>query len=35
VWEVSGSDEFASWYGSLDAKDQSKEETGQTDEEKN
>ena len=24
VWEVSGTDEFAAWYGSLDAKDQSK-----------
>ena len=24
VWEVSGTDEFATWYGSLAAKDQSK-----------
>ena len=24
VWEVSGTDEFTAWYGSLDAKDQSK-----------
>ena len=24
VWEVSGTDEFAAWYGSLDARDQSK-----------
>ena len=24
VWEVSGTDEFAAWYGSLDGKDQSK-----------
>ena len=24
MWAVSGTDEFAAWYGSLDAKDQSK-----------
>ena len=24
MWEVSGTDEFAAWYGSLDVKDQSK-----------
>ena len=24
MWEVSGTDEFAAWYGSLDAKDQSR-----------